>query len=56
MRVYFNINNAFVVCSKDFKGYDPEGTSHGDAQWGQNILFYQYPKPRTYTLGVNVAF
>lgn len=56
LRLYFNVNNAFVVTSKDFKGYDPEGTTHGNAQWGQNIMFYQHPKPRTYTLGVNLAF
>ncbi len=56
LRAYFSVNNAFVIHSKDFQGYDPEGTSHGDNQWGQNMFFFQYPKPRTYTLGVNVTF
>ena len=56
LRIYFNVNNAFCITSKDFKGYDPEGTSQGTDQWGQNIMFFQYPKPRTYTLGVNVSF
>ncbi|WP_423128363.1 TonB-dependent receptor [Gaoshiqia sp. Z1-71] len=56
LRVYASVNNAFVLHSKDFQGYDPEGTSQGDNQWGQNMFFYQYPKPRTYTLGVNVTF
>lgn len=56
LRAYFNVNNAFVINSKDFKGYDPEGTSQGDNQWGQNMFFFQYPKPRTYTVGVNVTF
>ncbi|MBN2660189.1 MAG: TonB-dependent receptor [Tannerellaceae bacterium] len=56
LRVYASVNNAFVLDSKDFQGYDPEGTSQGSNQWGQNMFFYQYPKPRTYTLGVNVTF
>ena len=56
LRAYFSVNNAFCITSKDFKGYDPEGTSQGTDQWGQNIMFFQYPKPRTYTLGVNVSF
>lgn len=56
LRVYASVNNAFVIHSKDFRGLDPEGTSQGDQQWGQNMFFYQYPKPRTWTLGVNVTF
>ena len=56
LRIYGSVNNLFVIHSKDFKGYDPEGSSYGDDQWGQNMFFYQYPKPRTYTLGVNVTF
>lgn len=56
LRLYFNVNNAFVVHSKDFKGYDPEGTSQGNHQWGQNMFFFQYPKPRTFTVGVNLSF
>jgi len=55
LRVNFSVNNAFLICSKDFKGYDPEGTSNDDHN-GQNIFFFQYPKPRTYTLGLNVTF
>ncbi|MCG8308805.1 MAG: TonB-dependent receptor, partial [Cytophagales bacterium] len=56
LRVYASVDNAFVLHSKDFKGYDPEATSWGNDQWGQNIFFFQYPKPRTFTLGVNVKF
>ena len=56
LRIYTSVNNAFVVHSKDFRGYDPEGTSQGDNQWGQNMFFYQYPKPRTFTFGMNVTF
>lgn len=56
LRVNASVQNAFVIHSKDFKGYDPEATSWGGEQWGQNIFFFQYPKPRTFSLGVNVQF
>jgi TonB-dependent starch-binding outer membrane protein SusC len=58
LRVYASVQNAFVINSKEFKGYDPEATSWSgnDEQWGQNIFFFQYPKPTTYTLGVNLQF
>ncbi|HET6557637.1 MAG TPA: TonB-dependent receptor [Prolixibacteraceae bacterium] len=55
LRGYFNISNAFLIDSKDFLGYDPESVSNTD-QFGQNIFFYQYPKPRTFTFGVNLSF
>ena len=55
-RLFANVDNAFVIHSKDFKGYDPEATSWGDNQWGQNIFFFQYPKPTTVTFGMNVKF
>lgn len=56
LRIYFSVNNAFVIHSKDFKGFDPEGSSYGGDQWGQNMFFFQYPKPRTFTLGLNITF
>lgn len=56
LRAYLSVNNAFLIHSKDFKGYDPEGSSHEGNQWGQNMFFHQYPKPRTYTLGANITF
>jgi outer membrane receptor protein involved in Fe transport len=56
LRISASVDNAFVIHSKDFQGYDPEGTSQGTDQWGQNMFFYQYPKPRTFTLGMNVTF
>ncbi|WP_245681276.1 SusC/RagA family TonB-linked outer membrane protein [Arcticibacter eurypsychrophilus] len=56
MRVYFSVQNAFLISSKEFKGYDPEATSYGDNQWGQNIYFHQYPKPRTFTFGTTLQF
>ena len=56
LRVYASVNNAFVITSKDFRGYDPEGTSQGTNQFGQNMFFFQYPKPRTFTLGLTATF
>lgn len=56
LRIYAGISNAFVISSKDFLGLDPEGTSQGGNQWGQNMFFFQYPKPRTVTVGVNLVF
>ncbi len=56
LRVYLSVNNAFLIHSKEFRGYDPEGSSQGGHQWGQNMYFFQYPTPRTFTLGVNVSF
>jgi len=56
LRVYASVQNAFLVRSKDFKGYDPEATSWGGNQWGQNIFFFQYPNPRTFTLGTSFQF
>lgn len=56
LRLTANVENAFVIHSDDFKGYDPESTSWGGNQWGQNIFFFQYPKPRTFTLGVDLRF
>ena len=56
LRIYAGVNNAFVLHSSNFLGYDPEGTSQGSNQWGQNMFFFQYPKPRTFTLGINLVF
>ena len=56
MRFYVSVQNAFLVKSKSFKGYDPEATSYGGNQWGQNIYFHQYPKPRTFTFGTSFQF
>lgn len=56
LRITANLENAFVIHSKDFQGYDPEATSWGGAQWGQNIFFFQYPKPRSFSLGLDLRF
>ncbi|MFW0716368.1 SusC/RagA family TonB-linked outer membrane protein [Pedobacter sp. N23S346] len=46
MRISANCQNVFVV--SNYKGLDPELTS--------GIDFNLYPRPRTYTLGLNVGF
>ena len=56
LNITANLENAFVIHSDDFKGHDPEATSWGGNPWGQNIFFFQYPKPRTFSLGLNVEF
>lgn len=55
-RVFAGVSNFFLLTSKDFAGYDPEATSYDGNKWGQNISFFEYPKPRTYTVGFNVSF
>ncbi len=54
LRAFVNVNNLFVICDKSFKGYDPEVSTRG--QFEQNVMNYQYPVPRTFSLGVNVTF
>ncbi|HEX6914097.1 MAG TPA: SusC/RagA family TonB-linked outer membrane protein [Chitinophagaceae bacterium] len=46
LRVNFNIQNAFVITN--YKGVDPE------ISWGIDNNFY--PRPRTYSLGLNLNF
>lgn len=56
LRVSLSLENAFIINSKDFLGYDPESSTWPGDNFGQNIFFYEYPKARTLTLGVNVNF
>ena len=53
LRVYASAQNLFLIT--DYTGYDPEATTFG-GQLTQNIEFFQYPKPRTFNLGLNVSF
>jgi TonB-linked SusC/RagA family outer membrane protein len=55
LRLYASVKNAFLIHSKGFRGYDPE-TSSDPGKWGQNVFFFQYPRERTYTLGLNFSF
>jgi hypothetical protein len=61
LRVYVSCQNAFLIKSSSYKGYDPQNItfnwdSEGVPPFGQNIEFYQYPKPRSFTFGLNVSF
>lgn len=55
LRLYFTAKNFFVLTK--YTGYDPEGSDNDNMD---NITphmdFYQYPRPTTYTFGVNVIF
>lgn len=55
LRLNFSVSNAFLIHSKEFRGYDPESSAQ-EGKWGQNIYFYQYPRERTYTLGASFSF
>lgn len=46
LRISANVQNVFVISK--YKGIDPESTS--------GIDYNLYPRPRTYSLGVNVGF
>ena len=38
LRLYGNINNAFLITSSDYLGYDPENSSRlGDNKWEQTV-------------------
>jgi TonB-linked SusC/RagA family outer membrane protein len=56
LRVYFSAKNFFVI--DKYTGYDPEGSDSGNegSALTPNMDFYMYPRPTTYTFGVNVAF
>jgi TonB-dependent starch-binding outer membrane protein SusC len=56
LRISASIENAFVIHSSDFKGHDPEASSWQGNIHAQNIFFYQYPRPRTASLGIRLQF
>lgn len=57
LRVYANVNNLFLITSSDYLGYDPDNSTRlGDNNWGANRQFFSYPRPRTFTLGLNLTF
>ncbi|MBK5720586.1 TonB-dependent receptor [Dysgonomonas sp. Marseille-P4677] len=57
LRLYGSVNNAFLFTASDYLGYDPDNSSRlGDNKWGANRQFFTYPRPRTFTLGVNLTF
>jgi len=59
LRFYISGQNLFLIMSSQYKGYDPQSVSWNTPNappFGQNIEFYQYPKARTFTAGVNMSF
>lgn len=56
LRVYATAKNFFVITK--YSGYDPEGSDRDNM--GDNLTpnmdFYMYPRPKTFTFGVNLAF
>lgn len=57
LRLYGSVNNAFLITASDYLGYDPDNSSRlGDNKWGANRQFFTYPRPRTFTFGLNVTF
>jgi TonB-linked SusC/RagA family outer membrane protein len=59
LRFYVSAQNLFLIMSSQYKGYDPQSVSWntpGAPPFGQNIEFYQYPKAKTFTAGVNMSF
>ena len=54
-QVLFHLGN--LLSEENYLGYDPENSSRlGDNKWGTNRQFFTYPRPRTYTMGINVTF
>jgi hypothetical protein len=53
LRLYGSVQNLFVLT--DYKGYDPE-VSDATQTFAQGITVFGYPKPRTFTIGLNVSF
>lgn len=57
LRVYGSVNNAFLITASDYRGYDPDNSSRlDDNKWGANRQFFTYPRPRTFTIGLNLTF
>lgn len=57
LRVYYAMENFFLITAIEMEGYDPEGSSLDKARANvQNIDKYQYPNPTNFSLGVNVNF
>ncbi len=52
-RIYVSAQNFFLLTKYD--GYDPETTTYYDT-FSQGIQFHDYPKPRTFTFGINLTF
>ncbi|GAC1314745.1 MAG: TonB-dependent receptor [Mucilaginibacter sp.] len=55
LRVYAQAQNLFLITK--YTGYDPETSTYNySSNFTQGIQFYDYPKPRTFLLGLNASF
>src|SRR6218665_2743740 len=54
LRVYANLDNFFLMSNN--RVFDPESSSWGGGYTGQGQSFYDTPRPRTLTLGINANF
>jgi TonB-dependent starch-binding outer membrane protein SusC len=56
LRIYANTKNFFVITK--YSGYDPEGSDNDNMNDSLNpgIDFFMYPRPTTFTFGVNLTF
>lgn len=52
LRIYTSVQNFFVATK--YPGYDPE-TSNGGGTFDQGFSLYDYPRPRTFMVGLNVG-
>lgn len=52
LRLYTSVQNFFVATK--FPGYDPE-SSNGGGTFDQGFSLYDYPRPRTFVLGLNIG-
>lgn len=52
LRVYASVQNFFLIT--DYRGNDPEVTTYSNA-FAQGQTFFDYPKPTTYLLGLNIG-
>jgi hypothetical protein len=55
LRIYISVQNVFVIASADHV-YDPEVNTYNGSPFSEGIVFYTYPKPRTYKFGLLVQF
>ena len=62
LRVYANLNNAFVITHRSFLGFDPDNSTRlGDDwmntpnNWGAGRQFMSFPRARTITIGLDVT-
>jgi len=53
LRIYTSVQNFFLATK--YTGNDPEVTTYGNNAFAQGQTFYDYPKPTTFMLGLNIG-